>query len=634
MYRLPVIFILLILSINPAFSSKGFFYPVSSIDSALLQNAGMVVRLNEVVIDIRSFNHEVMKRHYIVTLLKGSESDKAIFKAFYNNNSSVDEFGGSMYDASGKQIKEFKEKDISDESAITSGTLYSDERVKIIRPVLPFYPVTLDFYSEVTIRKILFYPDFLPQTGYEEGVEIARLEIDAKEGSLPRFKEVRLPANTLVEGDGKTFKRWEFFKLKPFPEEPLGPALEQLVPVIYISPLIYSIKDYKGDFSTWQTFGKWVESLNEGRDSLPPVLISNIRHQVENIPDKEDKARKIYSYLQQSTRYVGVELGIGGLQPENASTVAKFGYGDCKGLVNYACAMLRYAGVQSWPVLINASDPAEPFQEDFPGNQFNHVILCVPLEKDTAWLECTSQRCPFGFLGQMTSDHIGLLLGPDGGKLIHTPVYRKNDNSLVRKTNIAIDPLGVADISLNACYRGQLYEVMDDMLFLSQEKQKENLLEIYDIPGMKIQSYSCSSEGSAIPSFTESIALNISNFASVSGNRMFIPLNRMGNSTVNFVRNDSRTCDLVLHDKYGLLDSVIVELPNGYSIESKPAPAELKTEFGSLSTEIRDLGSKVILVRRFERNNGTFPPEAYNDFAEFMRQVSKQDNKKLVLIKK
>jgi hypothetical protein len=95
-----------------------------------------------------------------VTILKGSASDQAVFTVFYDKYSSVEVLKGSIYDAAGNLIRKFGSRDISDICATSDEILYSDDRVKIIRPVAGTLPVTVEFYSEVTIKRILLYPSF------------------------------------------------------------------------------------------------------------------------------------------------------------------------------------------------------------------------------------------------------------------------------------------------------------------------------------------------------------------------------------------------------------------------------------------------------------------------------------------
>jgi hypothetical protein len=53
------------------------------------------------------------------------------------------------------------------------------------------------------------------------------------------------------------------------------------------------------------------------------------------------KAKLIYDYVQQKSRYVSIQVGIGGWKPMDASDVDRLGYGDCKGLTNYTKALWR-----------------------------------------------------------------------------------------------------------------------------------------------------------------------------------------------------------------------------------------------------------------------------------------------------
>jgi transglutaminase-like putative cysteine protease len=106
--------------------------------------------------------------------------------------------------------------------------------------------------------------------------------------------------------------------------------------------------------ATWDDFGKWVAVLNHGRDELPAKTKQEITALTSGMKTVEEKTKVLYEFLQNKTRYVGIQLGIGGYQPFEASVVDETGYGDCKALSNYMVSMLKAVGIKANYCLINA----------------------------------------------------------------------------------------------------------------------------------------------------------------------------------------------------------------------------------------------------------------------------------------
>ncbi|HTX88364.1 MAG TPA: DUF3857 domain-containing protein [Bacteroidales bacterium] len=607
-------------------------YPVFTIDSSLLRNADVVIRYYEMAVQINSLNSMEVGYHIVVTILNESAISDAWLEVLYDDNSRVEELYGNIYNAIGVRTHKISGDDIDDESAISGGNLYSNDRKKTVRPIFKNYPVTVEYYYWVSQKRILDYPAWKPQDSFRQSVESAKLSVTSKEGLFPRLKEMNIPARAVISGDQNQYRSWEIKNLAALQQEPVSPPLEERVPIIFMGPNDYSARGYTGNFSSWQGYGEWIYSLNSGRDTLSASRIQLAQELTRGEQEPLKKVQTLYHYLQKTTRYVSVVLGIGGLQPEEAEKVAEKGYGDCKGLVIYLKALLKAVNIPSFYTLVESGENASPIQKDFPGMQFNHVILCVPLKSDTVWLECTSQYQPFGFLGDFTSDRYGLMITPLGGILVRTPSYGKSENTLVRNVQIQLDSAGNARVEMISRYRGLQYDNMEEFLHMPYDKQIEEVTDYYKLSGAKVTSFSIMGNDSIIPELKMTLQINIRNFASKNGDRVFVPLNKFVDQPGVPLKNDSRITDLYLKFAYTDIDSVKLSYPSCYRVESKPAGSEFSTIFGKYTTTIMPGSSQLYFARLLEKEKGRFPAVNYNDYVNFLRQIDRQDRNKVVLI--
>jgi transglutaminase-like putative cysteine protease len=154
--------------------------------------------------------------------------------------------------------------------------------------------------------------------------------------------------------------------------------------------------------------------------------------------DPVKKAKIIYKYVQEKSRYVNISIGIGGWKPMLASDVDRLGYGDCKALSNYTKALLKAVDVPSYNTILYGNPKKRNIEADFVSMQGNHMILAIPNKNSFIFLECTSQVDPFGYQGTFTDDRDVLVVKPEGGEIVRTKIYQDEDNAQKSKGKYAI----------------------------------------------------------------------------------------------------------------------------------------------------------------------------------------------------
>ncbi len=605
---------------------------VSAIPPEIRDGADAVLRYSETTQQVLTERKVKYHYRYAITILNEAGERHSYFVEFYDKKSRVKNISGVVYDAHGYKLEKLSGSDIEDYSAVSSGTLYQDDRMKVYAPEQNKYPYTVVYEYDKEYDGMVYYPAWKPQPVYRFGVEKASYTLVAAEGQNPRYKCENIGEPEISDDNGKKIYTWKLSNLKPLQKEPLSVPFQERVPVVYLAPGKFSFNKTEGDLSTWKGLGEWISGLNEGRQDLPEETIAKVKEITAGLTTKKEKAEAIYRYMQDNTRYVNVSLGIGGFQPYPASFVAEKGYGDCKALSNYTLALLDVAGIEAHYALVNAGSNAEDIITDFPSNQFNHVILCVPNDPDTIWLECTSQEQPFNFLGTFTSDRDVLLVKDNKGVLVHTPVYKGEENIQYRRAEVALDNTGNATATIFTRYGGLQYENAEDALMLKGEDLKKRYYNVLDIPDLVLKRIQLDEVlDNGLPEIHETIELELKSYMAKGGKRLFLPMNLMNKTSHIPKQLTERETDMMLTYAYCDSDTIVYTIPGNMEVEYAPSPVKLETEFGKYHSLVNIDGQRITYIRNVSMKKGRYPKEMFAEFAALRKKIVKADKCKVLL---
>ena len=626
--------VLLCLSVN-VLAGDGD-YAVSKIPADLLKNADVVKRAEEVRFEVIDPGKSRLYHKYALTILNENGDKYARLVLGYDKLREIKSMDGKLYDANGKKIKELRKSEVKDLSGTSDISLMEDNRIKAHSFFHRLYPYTVEYESEVQLTGSFFFPPWDPLDNERISVMQSAMTVVAPADFVIRYKSFNYNNEPAVQNEkGSKLYRWEAKNLEAIELEYAYPSWDYLAPMVYIAPAKFALEKYEGDMSTWQGFGKFIYSLNEGRDKLPDAVKQKVHELADKVSDPKEKIGILYRYMQENTRYISIQLGIGGFQPFDAVYVATKKYGDCKALSNYMYSLLKEAGIPACYTLVKSGRGVTYLREDFPSNQFNHAILCVPLSKDTVWLECTSQTLPAGYLSSFTADRPVLIINENGGKLVRTPAYTVSQNTQVRNVVASVNAEGFLKADIKTSYRAVQQDNLHHLIHdLSKEKQLEYLKEEIELPHYDVVKFDYKEHPSALPSIDEDLELTALNYASITGKRLFITPNIISRSGTKLKKDETRKYPVSLSYAYQDIDTAAIKVPAGYLPEAVPTPVNLDTKFGKYYSSVEVKGDQILYYRHMEKFSGEFPASDYNDLVKFYEQIYKSDRSRIVLVKK
>jgi len=607
----------------------------SIIDDPLYQEANEIVIFDHTEFVAQSIYKAREKRHYKVYIKDAESAALSEVELHYSQFVSVESARAEVYHPNGKKIKTIKFNDFRDYST-KGGSMADDSRVKHYQLSDYNHPVVLEVTYELSYSGSMFFPRWIPQ--FEgQGVELATFTVTSQYPDAFRHKSIGVEAHETQLEQGKKVT-WKVEKRKPYIFQAYSYRIEDYAPVVYTAPNKFQMEGYEGDLSSWGTFGQWNQSLSKGRNTLGQEAIQEIKRQMPTGLDDLEKAKWIYSYLQANTRYVSIQLGIGGYQPFESGFVHDKKYGDCKALSFYTKSLLEAFGIKAYYTLINAGSYASQVYEDFPMSHFNHAILTLPMEQDTVWLECTSQTSPFGYMGKFTSDRNALMITDDGAVLVHTKSYSEEDNMQQTVTQIDLQKDGTGQVRLQRTYHG--LELGNDYFqYAVQEGAEEQRKWFYDQHqwgSLSLQELELAQPtNEVVPVGKMEAALEMHDICSQSGDRLFLSPFTFTNIQGFKLVQSERDIPVEIRYPFSQLDTVEVNFPEGFYPESEPRSIDIDHEYGAYRVQTEKTGEyQYRIIRYFSLKKGRYQGEAYQSFRAFIKDVRKKDRRKLVMINK
>ena len=539
-------------------------------------------------------------------------------------------------DLNGKEIAKFKLKDFDDRAAWSSD-IASDSRWKALSPSFSSYPMKINVSYEIEKSGSLHYPIWKPQDEEKLRIMSADFKVIDRSGKGIRFHEFNVPPVKTDKGSEETIYQWEVKNIVPYEFESFNRDIEYYAPLVYTAPNSFKMEGYVGEMSSWKSLGEWIEQLNKNKNDLKPHRLTELDALLTGVKGDLEKTRIIYNYLQNNTRYVSIQLGIGGWQPFSAAYVHEKKYGDCKALSFYMKSLLEHYGVKSHYTLINAGRYAHDVNAEFPNAHFNHAILTVPVSKDTMFLECTSQTSPFGYMGTFTSNRNALLITDDGGKLIRTRKYETSENVQSTKTVIELTKEGAANISVHRIFKGLEVENKGFFrLYDAVSKEKDHwLLDKYRWDGVSLTSFELTElTDRSVPEGGFIAELTAEKEARKMGKRLFLNPGKYISAGIKKMTEEERSRPISIRYGYTQVDTIIYAVPENHRIEGSSSPVLLETAYGTYRKEIIQSQQKITVLRKFALKDGIYPTEAIDEFKAFINTVVKNDRRQIVLVNK
>ncbi len=502
-------------------------------------------------------------------------------------------------------------------SGVAPGTLvdwsYTTERLK---PVLPG-----DFYSgwRVTTGRL---------------TRRSRLIVDVPAAVTPRINEqnVRFPSQ-VVETRGRRVYTWATQEVPKLEGEPFAAVPNSLSVHIDVAGPI-----------TWGDIARWYAALAHDRYQLTPALEAKLAELVRDARTLEDSLRAVHRWVAQDFRYVSLSLGIGGYLPRLPAAVLEAKYGDCKDKATIFIALARRMGVPAYPVLLSSSGGVDSTLPSV--SQFDHMIAAVARPDGYLYLDLTSELTPFGELPPGEPGEFALVVRDDGrGEAVRLPDVPPSAN----RAEVSV----IGELSPDGIFTGRYTET------------KLGSLQ-YSLRGAYARNYTATELGRLEQALADGI------FPGASGDSIQVfngrdlrapprvsvlirngrPLSRSGGGGPDILTlppimpsyeslglaaqleaRKPRRFPIDVGDVIGPMEYVTelrLVLPDGWRAHLPPSVAETSV-FGIYRAEYAQHGRELRIRRSMAGRKGVEPPERVDALIAWLRAISKDDVKFIVL---
>lgn len=378
-------------------------------------------------------------------------------------------------------------------------------------------------------------------------------------------------------------------------------------------------------FENWQQVGDWYRSLQADRITVTPAIQQEAQTLTKGLTTDDAKQQAIYNYVATQFRYIGLAFGIGRYQPHAAAAVLENKFGDCKDKHTVFAALMKAAGYDVWPALINSRAKIDP---DVPSpGQVDHVISVLPKGKQYVWLDTTEMVAPFGMLMSPLRDKQALVIPTQGTPELKTtpatPPFQAADTFQMKAT---LDDKAVLTGRADWSVRGDMELLLRAAFHVTPQadwnKLAQNISYMVGFGG-DVSDLEASNPDDTSKPFHMTYSYTRKDYGGSDGKQISPPLPQ-----VMFLlgANDKKPADTIPLGAPGERDyCATTQLPRG-DVANLPEDKDIQTDFAEYKETSSVKDGVLVAERSYTIKTPQLPASRWGEYLKFVKAVQDREN--------
>jgi transglutaminase-like putative cysteine protease len=605
-----------------------------------------VVLLDDRLVTVGPDGHVSERLRRVMKILRPQGREDARIVARYSKDEKLDSFHAWSIAPDGRQYT-VKDQEVRDEALGEWGILYDDLRAKTVTPpgVDPGGIVAFEVQ-----RHVATYGAQEQSWAFQQDLPIAHsvLEIDLPPGWSYYAAWLHHDPVTPQQASPNHL-RWE---MRDSPAVDLtnismAPSPDALAARMVVH---YSAAPLPTGDQRWTQIGDWYDALASGRTEAPQEIAVKARA-LGNSPDFKAKVQSVADFMQREIRYVGIEIGVGNLQPHSATDVFRYRYGDCKDKVTLMIAMLNAVGVRATWVLVDTERGV--IDPELPSIRGNHAIAAIemPAEYQDPHLRAvvtsrtgkrylifdpTDTYTPIGLLGAHLQGSYGILAQGKDSQVIALPILDPEANLVERAATFNLSADGALQGTVTETRTGEAARRYRRLYNEEGEKEQHEDLQRRlqrDFSSFTIESAAAQNANEMYKSVSLKYSLTATSYAQTAGDLLLVRPRVLGRDALPF-HDGKREYPIDFGETGTWRDTVDVTLPPGYVVDDMPAGVDLDLGFARYRSEVKANGGVLHYSREYVVRQIDLSPDKNAEVVKLMGAIHADESNSAVLKKK
>ncbi len=398
------------------------------------------------------------------------------------------------------------------------------------------------------------------------------------------------------------------------------PGRTEVLPYLHVST-----------FESWNDVGRWWWGLIHDQLYADAHLRTVVQGLVDGVTDVRERVRRIYRWVIDNTRYVGLEFGIHGFLPYRVPQIVQRGFGDCKDKASLIYTMLTEAGIDARLVLVRTRRNGAI--TDLPASLsiFDHAIAYVP-ELDL-YLDGTAEFSGTTDFPAMDQGVTVLIVGPDGAELRRSPQEPAAHDLRTRTLTVDLAANGSAHLVGSDTVQGSeapSFRSTYQTEGTRHERFERQLRGIF--PGVEVarEHFEHLTDFESPVTFTYDAT--VPNFAVRDADGLRVGGTVLEELTRLLARTESRVYTLDLGRQSTYREDRTLRAPAGFTVGSLPEGGVVESPFGRFAMTVTPDGREVRVHTELALTMDTIPPSQYAAFRAWVGSADALLRARIVLL--